>query len=202
MVKDQIFQVLKQESFKSDTVRPEHNLTGTYTHKIYRLKSKMPWIIQKLLPDAAMNIEESAWNAYPYCKTVVTNSGYMKDNFYIVIESIHLPDNGTTENALNCSKEILEQREIIVLDIFSEDNLDKKTDLKPETDPRIFKSEKTGRGPLAADWSKTIKPIMCCYKLVTAHFKWMGFQAKIEKMIHKNYPRLFLKFNRFFFLFF
>ena len=49
---------------------------------------------------------------------------------------------------------------------------------------------------MAADWSETTQPVMCCYKLVTAHFKWTGFQNHIEKLIHKNYPRLFIKFHR------
>ena len=39
-----------------------------------------------------------SWNAYPYCKTVLTNPDYMKANFIMKIESIHLPDKGTTEN--------------------------------------------------------------------------------------------------------
>ena len=32
---------------------------------------------------------EEAWNTYPYCKTVVTNPSYMKDNFKVEIESMH-----------------------------------------------------------------------------------------------------------------
>uniref|UniRef100_A0AC34GXW4 Uncharacterized protein n=1 Tax=Panagrolaimus sp. ES5 TaxID=591445 RepID=A0AC34GXW4_9BILA len=31
---------------------------------------------------------------------------------------------------------------------------------------------------------------MCCYKLVTAYFKWTGFQGKIEKKIHGSYPHI------------
>jgi len=46
------------------------------------------------------DFHEEAWNAYPYCKTVITNPGYMKDGFKVIIESLHLPDNGKTENGL------------------------------------------------------------------------------------------------------
>jgi hypothetical protein len=59
-------------------------------------------------------------------------------------------------------------------------------DYKLEEDPSKFKSTKTDRGPLeGGDWDKRIKPVMCCYKLVTVEFKWWGLQGKIEKFIHR-----------------
>ena len=42
----------------------------------------------------SLEIHEEAWNAYPYCKTVLTNPGYMKENFYITIETYHIGDRG------------------------------------------------------------------------------------------------------------
>uniref|UniRef100_A0AC34G9C1 Phosphatidylinositol transfer protein n=1 Tax=Panagrolaimus sp. ES5 TaxID=591445 RepID=A0AC34G9C1_9BILA len=187
--------ILKQEPFSSSDIRQGHDLTGVYTHKLYHLKSKMPWFIRKLLPESAMVLDEECWNSYPYCKTVVTNPGYMKKNFYIIIETLHVQDDGSSENALNASTKVLKQREVVVLDIYQDEHL-KKTDIKSDTDPRNFKSVKTGRGPLTDDWSQTTEPVMCCYKLVTAYFKWTGFQGKVEKKIHASYPRLFTKFNR------
>lgn len=32
---------------------------------------------------------------------------------------------------------------------------------------------------------------MCCYKLVSCHFKWTGLQRMVEKTVHKQYPRVF-----------
>ena len=29
-------------------------------------------------PTGSLEIHEEAWNAYPYCKTVLSNPGYMK----------------------------------------------------------------------------------------------------------------------------
>ncbi len=63
-----------------------------------RVCSKVPSIVRLVAPKGALELHEEAWNAYPYCKTVVTNPGYMKDNFFIRIETIHLADRGTTEN--------------------------------------------------------------------------------------------------------
>ena len=34
-----------------------------------------------------MSVHEEAWNAYPYCKTVITNPGYLKVVFIILINS-------------------------------------------------------------------------------------------------------------------
>jgi hypothetical protein len=186
-------EILEQKSFREYEGQA---CNGVYTHKLYHLKSKMPWIVRKLFPESAMVLDEECWNSYPYCKTVITNPGYMKKDFYIIIETMHLQDCGDTENALNASKEVLKKREVVVLDIYDETHLNKKTDFDESTNPRTFESTKTGRGPLTEDWSTTTKPVMCCYKLVTAYFKWTGFQSKIEKMIHKSYPRLFTKFHR------
>lgn len=41
----------------------------------------------------------------------------MKENFYIKIESIHLPDRGQTANAHNLSDEELASREVVYIDI-------------------------------------------------------------------------------------
>ena len=63
-----------------------------------RVCSKVPSIVRLVAPKGALELHEEAWNAYPYCKTVVTNPGYMKDNFFARVETIHLADRGTTEN--------------------------------------------------------------------------------------------------------
>lgn len=41
----------------------------------------------------------------------------MKNDFEIKIESYHLPDAGTTENAHHLPPELLAKREVIVIDI-------------------------------------------------------------------------------------
>ncbi|VDM44282.1 unnamed protein product [Toxocara canis] len=188
-------EVVKQEEFRSAKIRPGETLSGTYTVKIYRIKSKSPWIARKMLPDDAFVLREDCWNAYPYCKTILTNPNYMGNKFYIIIESMHIEDDGATENALNLPKELLKKREVIFLNIYDEKYL-KETDIRPETNPRIFRSELTGRGPLKENWVETTEPVMCCYKVVQVQFKWKGLQGTIEKLTQKQYPRLFTKFHR------
>jgi hypothetical protein len=58
---------------------------------------------------------------------------------------------------------------------------------KAEEDPRLYRSVKTGRGPLADDWARTAAqtgPLMCAYKLCKVEFRYWGMQAKIEQFIH------------------
>ncbi|KAI6172488.1 Phosphatidylinositol transfer protein alpha isoform [Aphelenchoides besseyi] len=164
-----------EEPFNSTTLCPGQTLSGMYTYKIYRVRSKVPWFFRKMLPEVAMVLVEESWNAFPYCKTVLSNPGYM---------------------ALGLNEEKLRQREVVFLDILDPAPL-KPTDLTPETDPSVFVSTKTNRGPLQSGWnSGGTTEIMCCYKLVTTQFKWFGMQTRAEKSIHRNYPRLFIKFHR------
>ncbi|CAD6197833.1 unnamed protein product [Caenorhabditis auriculariae] len=182
---------IKQKDFTSTTLLPGKTVSGTYTYKIYHLRSKAPWILQKMLPEEAFEIHEESWNAYPYCKTVLTNPKYMKENFQQIIETIHLPDNGTSENPLNCPI----KREIITLDI-CDDKIIGKSAYKENCDPKIFQSTKAEVGPLENDWIEEHEPIMCAYKLVSLHFKWKGFSSLVEKTVLKQYPKIFGVFHR------
>jgi hypothetical protein len=42
----------------------------------------------------------------------------------------------------------------------------------------------------------TVDPVMTCYKLVTAEFKWFGLQNKVESFIGTTERRLFTNFHR------
>ncbi|XP_012684303.1 phosphatidylinositol transfer protein, alpha a [Clupea harengus] len=186
-------EVLKNEPYEKDGEK------GQYTHKIYHLQSKVPSFVRMLAPASALNIHEKAWNAYPYCRTVLTNE-YMKDNFLIQIETWHKPDLGEQENVHGLDADAWKKCEVVHIDIADRSALDSK-DYKPDEDPATFKSAKTGRGPLGPDWkkellSKTDCPHMCAYKLVTVKFKWFGLQNKVEGFIHKLEKRLFTNFHR------
>lgn len=183
-------EVLKNEPYEKDGEK------GQFTHKIYRLHSKVPGIIGKLAPATALNIHEEAWNAYPYCKTVLTNE-YMKDNFLIQIDTWHKPDLGTQENVHGLAPDVWKKVEVVPIDIADRSAVSDK-DYKEDEDPAKFKSVKTGRGPLGPDWKKDLAngPHMCAYKLVTVKFKWYGLQTKVESFIHSTEKRLFNNFHR------
>jgi hypothetical protein len=188
-------EVIKNEPFHDHPLLGGKYSSGQYTYKIYHLASKVPTMIRLLAPKGSLEIHEEAWNAYPYCRTVITNPGYMKENFFICIESLHIGDTGIQNNVHELSPEKLKQREVVHIDIANDPVT--PADYKPTEDPKIFKSQKTGRGPLSGpEWIKNVHPVMTCYKLVTCEFKWFGLQTRIENFIQKSERRLFTTFHR------
>ncbi|RXN06974.1 phosphatidylinositol transfer beta isoform isoform X1 [Labeo rohita] len=200
-------EILKNEPCEKDGER------GQYTHKIYHLKSKVPGFVKVIAPEGSLVFHEKAWNAYPYCRTVVTNE-YMKDDFFIKIETWHKPDLGTLQNVHNLDSSTWKSVEVTPIDIAAKEQVAPgalasgmaagvvlRSDYKADEDPAIFKSVKTGRGPLGPNWKKELVnnpdcPRMCAYKLVTVKFKWWGLQNRVESFIHKQEKRIFTNFHR------
>jgi len=165
----------------------------------------MPRIVAALLPASAKQLDEKAWNSYPNCRTGILavnrqithlleyTNPFLGDRFQIIVQSTHLPDNGSTENAHNLSADQLALREVINIDI-GYDQI--STAMKDNTDPAVFKSEKTGRGPLTEGWKSREEPVMCCYKLITIKFQVFGFQTKVESLIQSNQVEILTKFHK------
>ncbi|EGG17511.1 phosphatidylinositol transfer protein 2 [Cavenderia fasciculata] len=169
-------EIVQNEPYENDKSK------GQYTYKIIHLKNSLPAIAAAILPASALKVEEKAWNAFPYCKTEYS-CPFFGDRLVLSIESMHKPGRGEEENALGCDAAVLKDRVVDFIDI-ANDPLDKKDYIKEE-DPKLFKSEKTGRGPLDGDWFKTVDPVMTCYKLVKVEFRYFGLQTKAENIIHK-----------------
>jgi hypothetical protein len=88
-----------------------------------------------------MKVHEEAWNSYPYCKTVITNPGYLKSDFKIVFETLHVDDAGNSNNVLgieNYDKTV----DVVTLDIASE------TCPMTAVDAALYRSKMANRGPL------------------------------------------------------
>ncbi|XP_006984169.1 phosphatidylinositol transfer protein beta isoform [Peromyscus maniculatus bairdii] len=186
-------EVLKNEPYEKDGEK------GQYTHKIYHLKSKVPAFVRMIAPEGSLVFHEKAWNAYPYCRTIVTNE-YMKDDFFIKIETWHKPDLGTLENVHGLDPNTWKTVEIVHIDIADRSQVE-PADYKADEDPALFQSVKTKRGPLGPNWKKELAstpdcPKMCAYKLVTIKFKWWGLQSKVENFIQKQEKRIFTNLHR------
>jgi len=110
------------------------------------------------------------------------------------VETYHLGDRGDSENVHELDAKKLKERTVVNIDI-ANDPVD-TNDYKKDEDPTIYKSEKTGRGPLSGDWKNSADPVMTAYKLVTVQFKWWGLQTKVENFIHTTQRRLFTNFHR------
>jgi len=161
---------------------------GQYTLKKYHVASKVPGFLKTFVPTDSMILIEEAWNAYPHCKTVLINAYLLKEKFRVIIETMHHPDNGHTENVLNLPAKDLKERKVVNIDIAEPVPA---SDYIEAEDPAKFKSQKTGRGLLKPGWSKDHQPVMTCYKLVTADFKYWGFQTKVESLIDSYEFKLF-----------
>uniref|UniRef100_A0A5K4FAB3 Phosphatidylinositol transfer protein n=1 Tax=Schistosoma mansoni TaxID=6183 RepID=A0A5K4FAB3_SCHMA len=196
-------QILVNEPFDQTTYKPDRPLlkgdprftTGQYTHKYYHLAQKVPGFLRVIAPESAFVFNEYAWNAYPYCRTIITNN-YMMEKFSVTIESLHMDSLINVENAHQLSPEKWAEVEVIYIDIGDISQAGK--DYNPNEDPTTFRSEKTGRGPLKPKWWENgyKGPIMCAYKLVSCEFKVWGMQGRIEKMIQRQERRLFANFHR------
>jgi len=169
-------QILENKPFDDE------NGKGQYTHKIIHLGSKIPEWVKYFIPASVLQVDEKAWNAYPYCKTVYSIP-FLGDRFHIMVTTKYLPDNGSNENAFGRTEEELKNRTVDTIDI-AYDPID-PSKYKPEEDPTIFVSKKTGRGKLGKDWKETTTPIMCSYKECSVQLKIWGLQTKGESYIHK-----------------
>nr|VZI39340.1 unnamed protein product [Spirometra erinaceieuropaei] len=193
-------EVLVNEPFTETVHPPESPLldgsytTGQFTHKIYHMATKLPTLVSKILPTSLMTFTELAWNAYPYCRTILAND-YMKKDFEIKIESLH---SSNLNLAHNLPQDLLAQRKIVYVDISSRAGLG-ANDCKPNEEPTTYVSVKTGRGPLPEGrwWEKEHNcPVMCAYKLVTCRFQWWGLQTQVENLIQRQENRIFTIFHR------
>ncbi len=132
---------------------------------------------------------------YASVKSLLTNE-YFKNNFRIQLDTItKAVENGEPdENVHNLTSEQLAKREIVVLDISEPVSAN---EYKEDEDPQLFKSSKTGRGPLLPGWiNKSQKPLICVYKLVCIDFKIFGLQTRVETYLKNMYKPLFLTFHR------
>ncbi|XP_058014355.1 membrane-associated phosphatidylinositol transfer protein 2 isoform X3 [Ahaetulla prasina] len=159
---------------------------GQYTHKVYHIGMHIPSWFRSILPKAALRVEEESWNAYPYTRTRYTCP--FVEKFSIDIETYYIPDSGEQANVFNLSPAEKRQTVLDPIDIVKDPV--PPHEYKSEEDPKVFKSAKTARGPLADDWIQEHQnnpgrnPVMCAYKLCKVEFRYWGMQSKIERFIH------------------
>ncbi|KAG4198257.1 hypothetical protein ERO13_A05G074866v2 [Gossypium hirsutum] len=183
-------EVLENKGFEDDVYGK-----GQYTSKLYRLQSKAPSWLTTLAPKDALIMQEESWNAYPRCKQVYNCPYFAK--LSVTIETIHLEDNGKSENVHGLNKEQLAARQVEFIDITMP-----TTDYwsyavgNGNFDFSTFKSEKTGRGPLLEGWQENCNPVMTAYKLVIIKAPYWGFGGKLEQALLAGERALFVESHR------
>jgi len=98
-----------------------------------------------------------------------------------ITNDMDVDENGAYYNVHKLSKDELKERQVVFLDMCSEEYLA----LPPEEDPTIYYSERTQRGRWCVGFHKTHKPLMYAYKLVKFEFRKMGM-SKVEHWV-QNY---------------
>jgi len=162
--------------------------SGQYTEKRIYLSSKLPSWIRSVVPKV-FYVTEKAWNYYPF--TITQYSCSFLPRFSVNINTRYEDNNGSTENCLNCSEEILKIRQVDHIDIAMDECA--AHHYKESEDVKKFKSKKTGRGPLEEGWRDDSKVIMCSYKLVEVKFDMMYLlQSRIEEFVHKSIREILL----------
>ncbi|GMG98817.1 hypothetical protein Nepgr_000657 [Nepenthes gracilis] len=168
---------------------------GYYSSKIYRFQSKIPSWITSFAPADALVLLEEAWNAYPRCRSVLKCPSFSK--LGLTIDTIHIADNGQSENVHGLSEEQLESRQVEIIDIASS-----ARDLWSfvvgccDMDFSKFRSRKTGRGPLTEGWREQCYPVMTAYKLVTVDAPYLGVWKTLEQTLLAGERALFLESHR------
>lgn len=146
---------------------------------------------------ARENAVTQAWNGFPDHSYTEYECPFFRDSFHLSIESRYVADDrGAKDNALALSAGELAQREVVQLDIASDEHL-RRT---PETDVRSFRSAKSERPVLGNDglWIRQGSPVMCCYKVARLDCSAKGLPgARIERWGHKNgLQAAFIHYNR------
>ncbi|KAM3965196.1 LOW QUALITY PROTEIN: cytoplasmic phosphatidylinositol transfer protein 1 [Aphomia sociella] len=201
------------EVVANEEVHDETNGPGQFTEKRIHLSSHLPYWLQSLIPKIFYVTEKAwnyypytitgnifvliywinLFLKFAFIKVTNFSFFFMFTNwaleytcsflpkFSISIQTRYEDNNGTTENCLGLTPEELEQRKVDFLDIAYDEI--KPHHYKEAEDPKFFKSEKTGRGPLVEGWRDNQKPIMCCYKLVNVKFEVWGLQTRVEEYV-------------------
>eukprot|EP00741_Cyanophora_paradoxa_P025046 tig00000339_g24177.t1 len=185
------------EVLKNEPYEDEKHGKGQFTHKIIHVGKRLPKWIKAFIPSSALQIHEKSWNHYPYVRAEYT-CPFLGERFSIKMETRYLNDNGKTENCLNIEAGAYAKIEKDVVDIVTDEAwAGELAKLPVEQDPRKFKSQKTGRGPLAPGWRETTQPIMTCYKLCHVEFQMWGVASRVESFVHHHALRnVFLKGHR------
>lgn len=207
-------EILKNEPYEKDGQK------GQYTEKIYRMDSKFPKWVKMLFGEKNIKnmayFEEVAWNAYPYCKTIVRNPKFMKDAFELKVETWHL-DAFDQENVHKVPEDVWKTVTVVNIDVT--DSI-AASDYNKEKDPCCMKSTKCpDRSPLDKNWMTKAKQemkiynelvkqgtleselppkpkYMCVYKMITLKSRWRPMTWKLEPWGHQQQERAFTIFHR------
>ncbi|ODN02508.1 Phosphatidylinositol transfer protein 2 [Orchesella cincta] len=143
---------------------------------------------------SSMKITEiETWESFPYYRSVSKNQA-AKDAYTMIIEAKYLPGNGSLHNALKLPEDLLQQREIVLVDIAASVPW---ADYRDGKDPALFRCKENGRGGLkAGEWMNTAHPVMTSYILVSIKYDLPGVSRMVEKRLQNGIHRAMVLHHR------
>ena len=76
-------EVRKNEPYKDHPLLGNEFSEGQYTYKVYHLASKVPNFVRMIAPKGSLEVHEEAHNGYPYCRTVLSNPGWVHIELFL-----------------------------------------------------------------------------------------------------------------------
>jgi len=135
-----------------------HGILNSLT-EILCMYSKLPSWLVSLVPKKALILEEEAWNAYPHCTTVLKCPFFNK--LRLILETTHIADRGTTENALKLDAKTVKKRQVEFIDIA----MDPVENYVESEDPMKFKSQKNWKGSLRGRLAVIMRTSYVCIQV-------------------------------------
>ncbi len=170
---------------------------GRYRKNAYFLREKAPPITRHFIPggEKFLHLVEESWSTHPTGEAVLTTPTFMKDKFYIKIQTLVQEEKKAEENVFKLRGDDLKRRVVKDLDIADISQV-RPEDYSREEDPSLFRSEGRGkgrhhRGPLQSGWLEAqMDHHVLVYKLVTCHFQRADVQARVESKVQECAARV------------
>lgn len=146
-----------------------------------------------ILTGAVPVTDIESWEGHPMYRSVNRNQ-LLGNHYEMIIECYFEEGCGQLKNAFNLSPPLLNDRKIVSIDIASHVPTN---DYRDGKDPMLFRSSKTGRGPLEpGKWMETQDPVMTCYILISIKFLsgWLG--GYVERKVQNAIQRSLISYHR------
>ena len=179
---------------------------GTYYHCLYRYPSLVPNLLKSIMKkfsNKSLDMHEESWVDFPRTRSIYWNHDFLKDVLSFTVDTVVLPDLGTTENVHNLPENQWKKVQVKIMDI-AQKNPSSAEGFAGSFNPLTFESKKSSRVPIKPDWITNItngvdgapSHCVCAYKLVSCEFKYRGLQKLVQDALIKYDGATMLAFNQ------
>jgi hypothetical protein len=169
--------------------------TGLYSEKVIALRSFAPAWAQRFVGSERLQVEARNWDEFPASATVYSVP-LLGAKLKLHVLALYVGgDRGDLENALGLAPAQLAARRVVRLDIADDADADMRGG-PPELDPKLVRSQRAGRGPLAPGWARGCEPVATLYKLIAVEVGVWGVQTRAEAFVTQYLQETYAKLHR------